>query len=180
MDETADMIAGGTVDVLIPLGLDQAYSYAVPAGLVLKPGDVVQVPLGPRETVGVVWDVGNGRGGNLKKVTGKYDMPPLDPALRKLVDWVAWYTLAPKGSVLALALRRQPDDTPERPKLGVRLAGPPPGRMTPARARAIAAAEGGLLIAKSALAEAASVSAISGIRIRLCRPSLIAAATASK
>ncbi len=53
MDETADMIAGGTVDVLIPLGLDQAYSYAVPAGLVLKPGDVVQVPLGPRETVGV-------------------------------------------------------------------------------------------------------------------------------
>ena len=40
-----------------------------------------------------------------------------------------------------------------------RLVGPPPGRMTPARARAIAAAEGGLLIAKSALAEAASVSA---------------------
>ena len=62
MDETADMIEGGTVDVLIPLGLDQAYSYAVPAGLVLKPGDVVQVPLGPRETVGVVWDVGSGRG----------------------------------------------------------------------------------------------------------------------
>ncbi|KQK27769.1 primosomal protein N' [Bosea thiooxidans] len=159
IDDTEETGQGGTVDVLIPLGLDQAYSYAVPAGLVLKPGDVVQVPLGPRETVGVVWDVGSGRGGNLKKVSGKYDMPPLDPALRKLVDWVAWYTLAPKGSVLALALRRQPDDTPERPKLGVRLAGPPPGRMTPARARAIAAAEGGLLIAKSALAEAASVSA---------------------
>ena len=159
IDDSEEMEQAGTVDVLIPLGLDQAYSYAVPAGLVLKPGDVVQVPLGPRETVGVVWDVGSGRGGNLKKVTEKYDMPPLDPALRKLVDWVAWYTLAPKGSVLALALRRQPDDTPERPKLGVRLAGAPPGRMTPARARAIAAAEGGLLIAKSALAEAASVSA---------------------
>jgi primosomal protein N' (replication factor Y) len=150
---------GGTVDVLIPLGLDQAYSYAVPAGLMLKPGDVVQAPLGPRETVGVVWSLGAGRGGNLKRITAKLDMPPLDPALMKLVDWVAWYTLAPKGSVLALALRRPPDETPERPKLGIRLAGPPPARMTPARARAIGAAEGGLLIGKAALSEAASVSA---------------------
>jgi primosomal protein N' (replication factor Y) len=158
-DEQASADGGGTVDVLIPLGLDQAYSYAVPPGLSLKPGDVVQVPLGPRETVGVVWELGSGRGGNLKRVTGLYDMKPLDPALMKLVDWVAWYTLAAKGSVLALALRRPPDDTPERPKLGVRLAGALPARMTPARLRAIAAAEGGLLIARSALAEAASVSA---------------------
>ncbi|TCR70363.1 replication restart DNA helicase PriA [Bosea sp. BK604] len=158
-DEQASGEGGGTVDVLIPLGLDQAYSYAVPPGLSLKPGDVVQVPLGPRETVGVVWEIGSGRGGNLKRVSGLYDMPPLDPALMKLVDWVSWYTLAAKGSVLALALKRPPDDTPERPKLGVRLVGAPPARMTPARARAIAAAEGGLLIAKSALAEAASVSA---------------------
>lgn len=158
MDDALDEgQGGGTVDVLIPLGLDQAYSYAVPAGLSLAPGDVVQVPLGPRETVGVVWEAGSGRGGNLKKVSAKLDMPPLDPALMKLVDWVAWYTLAAKGSVLALALRRPPDDTPERPKLGVRLVGPPPARMTPARARVIAAAEGGLLIGKSALAEAASV-----------------------
>ena len=81
IDDSEEMEQAGTVDVLIPLGLDQAYSYAVPAGLVLKPGDVVQVPLGPRETVGVVWDIGSGRGGNLKKVTSKYDMPPLDPAL---------------------------------------------------------------------------------------------------
>ncbi|RXT54525.1 primosomal protein N' [Bosea sp. Tri-44] len=159
MDDALDEgQGGGTVEVLIPLGLDQAYSYAVPPGLTLAPGDVVQVPLGPRETVGVVWEAGSGRGGNLKKVTGKLDMPPLDPALRKLVDWVAWYTLAAKGSVLALALRRPPDDTPERPKLGVRLIGAPPARMTPGRARTIAAAEGGLLIGKSALAEMASVS----------------------
>ena len=32
---------GGTVEVLIPLGLDQAYSYKVPPGLTLAPGDVV-------------------------------------------------------------------------------------------------------------------------------------------
>lgn len=148
----------GTADVLIPLALDQAYSYAIPAGMLLRPGDVVQVPLGPRETVGVVWALGEGAGGNLKRVAAKLDLPPLDQALMKLVDWVAWYTLAAKGSVLALALRRPPEDGPERPKLGVRLVGPPPARMTPARARAIAAAEGRLLIAKPALAEAAAVS----------------------
>ena len=39
-------------DVLIPLALDTAYSYAVPDGLALAEGDVVQVPLGTRETRG--------------------------------------------------------------------------------------------------------------------------------
>ena len=158
MSESAMPAAPGTVEVLIPLGLDQTYSYAIPPGMEVAPGDVVQVPLGPRETVGVVWETRPGAGGNLKRVSAKVDMPPLDPALRKLVDWVAWYTLAAKGSVLALALKRSPDDTPERPKLGVRLVGAPPARLTPARARAIAAAEGGLLLAKSELAERASVS----------------------
>jgi primosomal protein N' (replication factor Y) (superfamily II helicase) len=145
-------------DVLIPLALDQPYSYAVPPGLVLHPGDVVRVPLGPREIVGVVWAMRKGAAGNLKAVAGVVDMPPLDPRLMKLVDWVAWYTLAPKGSALALALRPPATDTPERPKLGVRLTGPAPERLTPARVRVIAAAEGGLLIRKSELADRASAS----------------------
>ncbi|MGL5361836.1 MAG: primosomal protein N' [Bosea sp. (in: a-proteobacteria)] len=147
-----------TVDVLIPLALDQPYSYAVPPGLSILPGDVVRVPLGPRETVGVVWAVGSGSGGNLKKVAARVEMAPLSAPLMKLVDWVAWYTLAAKGSVLALALRPPSEDGPERVRMGVRLAGPPPERMTPARNRAIQAAEGGMLFAKSALADLASVS----------------------
>ena len=43
------------VDVLVPVALNQAYSYRVPRGMELKPGDVVCVPLGPREVVAVVW-----------------------------------------------------------------------------------------------------------------------------
>ncbi|MGC1848791.1 MAG: hypothetical protein WA707_14650, partial [Pseudolabrys sp.] len=33
------------VDVLVPVALDQTYSYRVPAGIELAPGDVVAVPL---------------------------------------------------------------------------------------------------------------------------------------
>lgn len=147
-------------DVLVPVAVDTAYSYRVPAGLALAPGDVVQVPLGTRETLGVVWALRAGQGANLKAVTGRLDAPPAGERMRQLVDWLAWYTLNPRGSALALALRLpDPDARPERPRFGVRLSGPPPRRMTPARARAIAAAEGGLLHPKSDLADRAGVSA---------------------
>ena len=43
------------VDVLVPVALNQAYSYRVPRGMELKPGDLVCVPLGPREVIAVVW-----------------------------------------------------------------------------------------------------------------------------
>ena len=36
------------VDVLVPVALDQTYSYRVPRGMELKAGDIVGVPLGPR------------------------------------------------------------------------------------------------------------------------------------
>ena len=39
------------VDVLVPVALNQNYSYRVPCGMDLKPGDVVCVPLGPHEVV---------------------------------------------------------------------------------------------------------------------------------
>ncbi|MCC2104718.1 MAG: hypothetical protein KDJ20_12185, partial [Hyphomicrobiales bacterium] len=45
------------VDVVAPVAVDTAYSYRVPAGLLLAPGDLVDVPLGTRETLGVVWAV---------------------------------------------------------------------------------------------------------------------------
>ena len=41
----------------------------------------------------------------MKDVADKLDVPPLKPELRKFVDWVADYTLAPRGMVLRMALR---------------------------------------------------------------------------
>jgi primosomal protein N' (replication factor Y) len=145
-------------DVLIPLALDTAYSYAVPAGLALAEGDVVQVPLGTRETMGVVWSLRVGDGGNLKRVTDKIATLPMSAPLRRLVDWVAWYTLAPKGSVLAMALKRPEEDRAEAVRVGVRPSGTAPKRMTPARARVLAAAQDGAVRLKRELAEAAQVS----------------------
>jgi primosomal protein N' (replication factor Y) len=145
-------------DVLIPLALDTTYSYAVPEGLPLKEGDVVQVPLGPRETVGVVWSLRAGSGANFKSVTGLIDAPPLPAGMRRFLEWIAWYTLAPKGSALAMGLKIPDLSRIEAARVGLRLSGPPPKRLTPARERVLAEAATRLLPTKRELADAAGVS----------------------
>jgi primosomal protein N' (replication factor Y) (superfamily II helicase) len=145
-------------DVLIPLALDTAYSYAVPDGLALEEGDVVQVPLANREVAGVVWGLREGQGGNLKKVTGVIEAPNLSPRMRKFLDWIAWYTLAPKGSALAMGLKIPDPDRQEVARVGVKLAGALPKRMTPARQKVVEIAQDGIVRLKSELAHAAGVS----------------------
>ena len=97
------------VDVLVPVALNQNYSYRVPRGMELKPGDVVCVPLGPREVVAVVWAENANPDprlhNRLKDVGEKLDVPPLKEELRSLVDWVANYTLSARGMVLRMTLR---------------------------------------------------------------------------
>ena len=150
------------VDVLVPVALDQAYSYRVPEGLVLAPGDLVTVPLGPRAATAVVWaenSTPNPRLDNrMKDVEDKLDVPPLKPELRKFVDWVSGYTLSPRGMVLRMALRMGEHLGPARERVGVRLAGPAPKRLTPARNRVLALLADGLAHGKSDLAQAAGVS----------------------
>jgi primosomal protein N' (replication factor Y) len=115
------------VDVLVPVALNQAYSYRVPRGMELKPGDVVCVPLGPREVVAVVWAENANPDprlhNRLKDVGEKLDVPPLKEELRALVDWVANYTLSARGMVLRMTLRMGEHLGPERMRMGVRLIG---------------------------------------------------------
>src|ERR1700729_3629800 len=151
------------VDVLVPVALNQAYSYRVPRGMELKPGDVVCVPLGPREVVAVVW-AENAKPdprlhNRLKDVGEKLDVPPLKEELRALVDWVSNYTLSARGMVLRMTLRMGENLGPERVRLGVRLVGEPPRRMTPARRRLIEVLSDRLLHGKSDAAKEAGVSA---------------------
>src|SRR3954465_4664742 len=129
------------VDVLVPVALNQNYSYQVPRGMELKPGDVVCVPLGPREVVAVVWAENANPDprlhNRLKDVGEKLDIPALKQELRSLVDWVANYTLSAKGMVMRMTMRRGEHLGPERVRLGVRLVGEVPKRMTAARARLV-------------------------------------------
>jgi primosomal protein N' (replication factor Y) len=150
------------VDVLIPVALNHAYSYRAPEELELAPGDLVRVPLGTRECTGVVWadnatpDVRLDN--RLKEVAAKLDVPPLRPELREFVDWVSGYTLSPRGMVARMALRMGEHLGPERVRVGVRLAGPAPQRLTAARQRVLALLADGLARGKSDAAHEAGVS----------------------
>jgi primosomal protein N' (replication factor Y) len=153
-------LAASTVSVLLPVAVAGPYSYAVPDGIAAAPGDIVEVPLGTRDVIGVVWDdppdqaVGTER---LRPIVGKFEAPPLGREIRAFVDWVAHYTMTPRGMVLRMVLRAPGALGPEAPVIGVRLAGPEPERMTPARRRVIALAADGLAWSRSGLAAAAGV-----------------------
>ncbi len=150
------------VDVLVPVALDRAYSYRVPEELELAPGDIVSVPLGAREATAVVWaenPTPNPRLDNrLKDVEEKLELPPLKDELRNFVDWVANYTIASRGMVLRMCLRMGEHLGDERERVGVRLAGAAPQRMTPARGRVLALLADGMLRGKSEAAREAGVS----------------------
>ena len=140
-------------DVLVPVAVDMAYSYRVPAGLTVSEGDFVAVPLGPREATGIVWALRSGRGDNLKSLKSRHDYPPLQAPLRQFIDWVANWTLAPKGLVLRMTIRVLDHAAPEKVKLGVRLIGPPPKRMTPARQKVLTLLQSGEVLAKADLVQ---------------------------
>src|SRR5258707_11498401 len=102
-------MAKRVVDVLVPVALDQTYSYRVPEGLELAPGDLVTVPLGARMATAVTWAENpkpNPRlDKRMKDLEAKPHVPPLKPELRNLIDWVSAYTLTPPRTGLRMALR---------------------------------------------------------------------------
>ncbi len=95
------------VRVLLPLPLPEALDYLAPEGtLPPKPGSLVNVPLGKRSLTGVVWD---GVGDELpeerlKPIIEILPTPRVQPELRRFVERVAAYTLAPPGSVLRMTM----------------------------------------------------------------------------
>ena len=157
------MAPPATVPVLLPLPLEAPYDYLVPEGLALAPGDFVRVPLGPRERIGVVWEgaLADDRAEvddvKLRAVEDRLDVPPLGPVARAFAEWVANYTLTPPGMVLRMMMSAPAAFAPPKPRIGVRLAGPAPDRLTPARQRVLEIAADGLIRTKAALAEQAAV-----------------------
>ena len=94
----------------------------------------------------------------LRDVAAKLDVPPLRAELRKFIDWVSGYTLSPRGMVVRMALRMSEHLGPERVRIGIRLAGPPPERLTAARVRVLNVLADGLAHGKHEAADEADAS----------------------
>ncbi|HQT72970.1 MAG TPA: primosomal protein N' [Acidiphilium sp.] len=126
------------VSVLLPYAFDAAFTYEAPEGAP-PPGAVVTVPLGRRIAHGVVWDdaaepdIAPAR---LKRLHAVITTPALPDTLRRFIDWVAHYTMAPRGEVLALALKAALLEPPA-PRAGWAAGTAPAGRITAARQRVL-------------------------------------------
>ncbi len=130
------------VPVLLPYPFPGPFDYAVPEGLDVTPGNVVLAPLNGREVVGVVWDSPGpapAAEAKLKPIIAVLDTPPMRAPLRRLVDWLAAYTLTPPGEVMAMALRvLGPAPAPTQ---GWRRAGTGDARLTESRRRVLSVLE---------------------------------------
>jgi len=149
-----------SVSVLIPLALPAPYDYEVPDGLIAEPGAYVIVSLGAQQILGVVWGEGTGEVDpkRLKPILEVLDVPSMPEVSRRFVDWIAGYTLNPRGSVLRLAIRAPGALEPQRMRTAYRLVDKRPVRMTPARMRVIDTAMDQFARTPRELAEEAGVS----------------------
>ena len=107
-------------DILAPVAVDTAYSYRVPAELELAPGDFVAVPLGTRRR-----RASSGRCARATAAISRSSSrssaiwPPLPQPLRDFVDWIARWTLTPRGAVLRMATRAPEAPNRAAPKYGL-------------------------------------------------------------
>ncbi|UWQ19465.1 primosomal protein N' [Jannaschia sp. M317] len=97
---------GTPIAVLTTQPLDRALDYRAPDGGVTA-GDYVQVPLGPRLVLGVVWGpaAGDWPVEKLRGVARVLDVPPMAGAFRDFLERAAAYTLTPMPAMLRLAMR---------------------------------------------------------------------------
>src|SRR6266403_1614800 len=107
------------VRVMLPLPLPEALDYLPPDGAMPpEPGRFVRVGLGSRRLIGVVWDAGDGEVPveRLRPVLDILPTPPLRPELRRFVERVAGYTMAPPGMVLRMAMSVEEALLPPSPR----------------------------------------------------------------
>ncbi|MEM6668150.1 MAG: primosomal protein N' [Pseudomonadota bacterium] len=120
------------------------YDYLLDAeATALRPGDLVLVPLGGREVVGVVWGEGTGDVARkrLKRVVRKLDLPPISEETRLFLARAADYTITPLGEMARLATRAPKLDEPAPTRRVAKRGTMAPSRETRARKQALEAFE---------------------------------------
>ncbi len=152
---------GARVGVLTTEPLGRVLDYLAPQGG-CEPGDFVEVPLGPRLVLGVVWGAGEGGfdAAKLRRVARLLDVPPMREEMQTFLTRASAYTLTPLPAMLRLATRVPDLGAPPSARKVYRLAGDPPARLTDARARVLDALGdyGGAAVTLGELAGAAGVS----------------------
>jgi len=138
---------GQTVGILTaePLGRSGLglLDYRAPEGG-CRPGNLVEVPLGPRKVIGVVWGDGEGSydPAKLRSVIRVLDAEPLKAELRQFLTRAADYTMTPLPAMLRLATRAPGLDAPAATRKVYRLVGAVPNKLTETRFRVIEALRG--------------------------------------
>jgi primosomal protein N' (replication factor Y) len=126
-------------------------------------GDFVEVPLGPRRVLGVVWGPGDGGfdAAKLRPVMRVLVAPPMREELRHFLMRAADYTLTPLPSMLRLATRAPGLGDPPSMRRVLRPGQGEPDRMTEPRLRVMDALAqyGGAAVTLAELAAEAGVTA---------------------
>lgn len=172
--KTPDMFALTVVDVMTPeffqegelIGvlttqpIDRVLDYKAPEGG-CHIGAFVEVPLGPRKVIGVVWSAGKGDWdyNKVRAALRVLDVSPMRHEMRLFLGRAAEYTLTPMAAMLRLATRAPGLGDPPSMRKIYRLGTGTADRMTPAREKVLGVLRdyGGLAFTLRELAEMADV-----------------------
>ena len=162
MDDPDFFDQGDLIGVLTTQPLDRLLDYKAPEGGCQR-GAFVEVPLGPRKVLGVVWGAGKGDYdlAKVRSVIRVLDAAPMREEMRDFLRRAADYTLTPMPAMLRLATRAPGLGDPPSMRKVYRLGHGAPDRVTSARTRVVETLNeyGGLAFTLKELAEAAGVSA---------------------
>ena len=152
---------GELISVLTTQPLDRFLDYKAPEGGCFR-GAFLEVPLGPRKVLGVVWGAGQG-GYDIAKIRSAIrvlDAAPMRDELKTFLQKAADYTITPLTGMLRLATRAPGLSNPPSMQKIYRIGDTSLGRMTKARERVIATMEdfAGAGFTLSELAKMAGVS----------------------
>ncbi|WP_284261350.1 primosomal protein N' [Roseicyclus amphidinii] len=129
---------GELIGVLTPEPIDRVLDYRAPEGGCWL-GAFVEVPLGPRKVLGVVWGPGRGdfEASKIRAVSRVLDAAAMREELRVFLEKAGAYTLTPLSQMLRLASRVPGLSDPPSMRKIYRLGQGEPDRMTDARRRVI-------------------------------------------
>ncbi|MBT8414681.1 MAG: DEAD/DEAH box helicase, partial [Boseongicola sp.] len=141
--------------------IDRALDYKAPEGGCMK-GAFVEVPLGPRKVLGIVW--GKGEGGydlaKVRSVIRVLDAVPMRDEMRTFLERAGAYTLTPMSAMVRLATRSPGLGDPPSMRTIYRRGTGEPDRWTDARRRVVETLDsyGSLAFTLKELADMAGVS----------------------